>query len=233
MHVVVPLAGPDFVRADGSIKALTPFQGKPLLKYALESRPWSSEVIGYSFILHDCAETRSFVSDHLSQWYPQSSVVYLSTFTRGAACSALAGVAIHNNFNHPLIVDLADILYTSDLLIESRLQAAPQCGGIALTFKSKNSQYSYLRCDEGGKVVEAAEKNVISDNASAGTYIFRNCSIYLRAVAHALDNEQTQVYKNLFYVCPVFNGVLAQGRNVELEQVHNVIDIKIHDFSHA
>ncbi len=233
MHVVVPLAGPDFVRADGSIKALTPFQGKPLLKHALESRPWSTEVIGYSFILYDCAETRFFVSDHLSQWYPQASVIYISTFTRGAACSALAGVAIHKNFNHPLIVDLADILYTSELLVESKLQEAPECGGIALTFKSTNPQYSYLRLDKSGRVVEAAEKKIISDNASAGTYIFRDCGIYLRAVAHALENEQTQAHKGLFYVCPVFNGVLAQGKEVELEQVNNIIDIKIHDFPHV
>jgi hypothetical protein len=83
-----------------------------------------------------------------------------------------------------------------------------------------------LRLDEAGRVIEAAEKKLISTNASAGTYIFRNSAIYLSAVAHAYANEATQAYNNLFYVCPLFNGVLAQGLEVELETVSDVRDIK-------
>ena len=233
MHVIVPLAGPDFVRSDGSLKALIPFQGQPLLQHALQSRPWSSEVERYSFILHDCEASRSFVCDHLTHWYPNATVVYLSTFSRGAACSALAGVSVREEFHRPLIVDLADILYSSDLRLGARLRASPNCGGLALVFPSHNPQYSYLRCDETDRVVEAVEKKVISDHASAGTYIFRDCAVFLRAVAHAFENEASQVCKDLFYVCPLFNGVLVQGKEVELEPVRDIVDVKIDVISHG
>ena len=228
MEVIVPLAGPDFVSSAGVIKALIPFLGQPLLRHVLTSRPWAAEVSNYTFILKDGDVTRDFVEQHLRSWYPYCSVVFLSSVTRGAACSAMAGVACQRDPHAPLIVDLADILYSSNLTnVEERLRRSPRCGGLALAFISANPLYSYLRTDETGRVVEAAEKNVISTNASAGTYIFRNSSIYLGAVAHAFGNEASQVYNGLFYVCPLFNGVLAQGKEVELERVHDVVDIKI------
>lgn len=226
MEVVVPLAGPDFVSPDGVIKALTQISGKLLLQHVLASRPWAREVRGYTFILKDGDITRTFSEKYLSAWYPNSTVVYLSSFTRGAACSAMAGVACQRDPHSPLIVDLADILYSSNLNVARRLRRSTRCGGLALTFGSTNPAYSYLRLDDAGNFVEAAEKKVISTNASAGTYIFRNSAIYLSAVAHAFANEASQAYNNLFYICPLFNGVLAQGLEVELESVSDVYDIK-------
>jgi hypothetical protein len=226
MDVVVPLAGPDFVSPDGAIKALTPISGHLLLQHVLASRPWAPDVRGYTFILKDGDLMRTFSEQYLRPWFPDSTVVYLSSFTRGAACSAMAGVACQRDPHVPLIVDLADILYSSNLNVASRLMRSTRCGGLALTFSSTNPSYSYLRLDEAGRVIEAAEKKLISTNASAGTYIFRNSAIYLSAVAHAYANEATQAYNNLFYVCPLFNGVLAQGLEVELETVSDVRDIK-------
>lgn len=226
MQVIVPLAGPDFVRPDGTIKALSPFAGQFLLQYVLTSRPWAPEVCGYTFILKDEPLTRNFADHYLNLWFPESTFVFLSSFTRGAACSAMAGVACQRDPHLPLIIDLADIHYSSSLNVRDRLYQSSLCGGLALTFTSANPVYSYLRFDEIGRVVEAAEKKVISNTASAGTYIFRNSAIYLSALAHAFENEATQSCNDLFYVCPLFNGVVAQGLDVEVESVHDVQDIK-------
>ena len=233
MHVIVPLAGPDFVQADGSIKALEPFQGQPLLKTALDSRPWASQVKRYSFVLHDCEVSRQFARDYLSHWYESCSIVYLSAFSRGAAMSALAGLSVFDEFCKPLIVDLADIIYKSNVNIKQALQTDPSIGGIALVFESDNPQYSYLASDVSGRVVGAVEKKVISSQASAGTYIFRDCSIFLRAIAHAFEDEPSQTHNNLFYVCPLFNGVLAQGKQVTLEHAYDILDIKLASFPHG
>lgn len=64
-------------------------------------------------------------------------------------------------------------------------------------------------------------------NRLPSTYIFASISIYLRAVAHALEHEESQAFKNLFFVCPLFNGVKAQGREVVLEPVEGVQDMKV------
>lgn len=140
--------------------------------------------------------------------------------------SALAGLSVLDEFCQPLIIDLADIIYKSDLNIQQVLQADSSIGGIALAFESDSPQYSYLANDSNGRVVEAAEKRVISGQASAGTYIFRDSATVLKAIAHAIENESSQACNNLFYVCPLFNGVLAQGKQVTLAHTFDIVDIK-------
>jgi len=229
MRVIVPLAGPDFVRRDGSIKGLTLFKGEPLLKYILDSRPWALEITGYAFVLHDCTEARWFATQHLELWYPGCSIIYSTTFTRGAALSALAGLSAVDDIHQPLIIDLGDIYYASNLDIRSSLCSSGEIGAIALVFKSTEPHYSYLSCDHNGVFLYAAEKRVVSDNASAGTYIFQNPATFLRSVAFAFENEADEACNNLFYVCPLFNGVLRQGKSVALEPVFAVSDVKLLD----
>ncbi len=229
MQVVVPLAGPDFIRSDGTVKAEQVIQGQSILRAALGSRPWAAEVAPerYVFVMADRPETRAFASGPLSDWYPGAAQVFLGQYSKGAALSALAGVAISGAEPGPLIIDLADILYTSDLRPCAVLSRNPECGAIALAFQSRSPHYSYLKLDDDGRVVEAAEKRVISSNASAGTYVFANASVYLAAVAHALRDFDGQQHNGLLYVCPLFNGVLAGGYNVHLAPVTDVVDIKV------
>lgn len=226
MQLIVPLAGPDFFGKNGTLKALIQFKGRPLLKYILESRPWAHEIEAITFILCDTDTTRQFASDFLSAWFPASTTVFLSTFSRGAAFSALAGIACQSEFNCPVIVDLADIFYKSTIRPADIFASSENCGGIALVFPSNNPCYSYLRCDSSGKFCEAAEKKVISSNASAGTYIFKNSSTYLRALAHSIDNEETETFNNSFYLCPLFNGIAHQGLEIVLELASDIVDIK-------
>ena len=44
---------------------------------------------------------------------------------------------------------------------------------IALTFESQAEVYSYLKQGTTNEIIPAKEKVVISENASAGTYIFK------------------------------------------------------------
>ncbi|WGW06066.1 glycosyltransferase family protein [Tropicibacter oceani] len=229
MRVIVPLAGPDFVREGGALKAMIPLDGQLLLRRVLTSRPWAQGVApeDHAFVLIDGPETRAFARGELAQWYPGASVTFLSRYTRGAALSALAGMVSGADMGEPIVVDLADILYTSTLDPKAMFAANPACGGIALTFPSDNPAYSYLRLDAFGAFSEAAEKRVISNNASAGTYMFRDLPTYLRALAHGLENAASQTFRDLFFVCPLFNGVHDQGKSVLLAPVTDVTDIKV------
>jgi hypothetical protein len=229
MHVIVPLAGPDFILSDGTLKAEFSFAGEPLLRKVLDARPWAADIEphDYTFIFQDAPETRAFAATTLSEWYPGATVAFLSKYTRGAALSALAGLSMVSDLDSPIIVDLADIYYKSSLVPQEVFAANEFCGGIALTFRSNNPAYSYLSLDQEGNFVEAAEKSVISDNASAGTYMFRSLATYLHALAHGLENADSQMFRNLFYVCPLFNGVKSEGKYIILEHVSDVMDVKL------
>lgn len=229
IQLLVPLAGPDFDRADGSTKAEHLLNGVPLLRTAIESRSWmrrgdvSTEDI--VFVFRDTAVSRRFSAEAISAWYPGAASVFLRSGANGAALSALAGISLLSR-DRPLCVDLADIVYSDCLDAIAVFSQDDRLGGIALTFPSYEPNYSYLKLDQAGFVIEAAEKRVISGRASAGTYFFRNPSIYLRAVAHALGSADTQTHDGRFFVCPLFNGVIDAGLRVAEIPVRNVMDIK-------
>ena len=228
MRSIVPLAGPDFILPDGRVKAEQSIDGFPLLRAALGTRPWANSLSSnaYSFILLDRPETRRFAFENIKTWYPESHIVFVSRTTRGAALSALAGLTGYTSTDDVVIVDLADILYFSALDVAGVFQGDANAGALALTFESDDLSYSYLETDCSGRFVKAAEKRKISNIASAGTYIFRNTSVYLRALSYSLENEGEQTFNGLHYVCPLLNGVRDHGKNVLLSSVTNVRDIK-------
>lgn len=230
MQIVVPLAGPDFEQPEGCVKAEIEIDGIPLLLRTLDARAWRrgprNSGSNITFVLRDTAATRRFAEGPLRAWYPEAERVFLSSCARGAALSALAGVALASATDEPLCIDLVDIEYLSTFDPARAFGQEKKVGGVALVFCSNNPAYSYLRIDDNGTVAEAAEKRVISDKASAGTYFFASPVVYLAALAHNLRNASEVTYNDLFYVCPVFNGVLANGLNVILEQVENVRDEK-------
>lgn len=228
MKIIVPLAGPDFIRADGSLKATSEFNGEPLLRHILRGRAWAGMAAptDYCFVLRDDLASRDFAAANLNEWYPGSRQVFLSNYTNGAALSAAIGVAlVADGDAEPLIIDLADIVYRCESNPVLRLASDRAAGAIGLVFQANDPIYSYLRT-ENGRFTEAAEKSVISSNASAGTYIFANASIYMRSIAHALENADSQTFNGRFFVCPLFNGVRSQGLEVALHDVIDVVDIK-------
>ncbi|WHO39981.1 hypothetical protein PMI04_005140 [Sphingobium sp. AP49] len=230
MEVVVPLAGNDFERPDGTTKAEMLVDGQPLLLQALWSRSWwrrgDVAASNFCFVLRDTAVGRRFAEGPLTDWFPGARHVFLSHMTAGAAFSVAAGVALCDPLA-PLCIDLADILYQEDFDATATFAADAGLGGIALTFCSDLPVYSYVRTDEQGRVLEAAEKRVISGQASAGTYFFRNAGIYAQALGHAVAHRESQTHQGIYFVCPLFNGVIDAGLDVRSVPVREILDVKV------
>jgi hypothetical protein len=230
VKVVVPLAGPDFEREDGGVKAELVIDGRPLLRRCLEGRSWwqrgQVRDVDLVFVLRDTPRLRRFAGETLAAWYPGARIVTLSATAGGAALSALAGVALIGPDAEPLCIDLVDIEYRSTFDPIHCFAQPSSAAAVGLVFHSANPAYSYLRTDNEGNVVEAAEKRVISQHASAGTYFFDRAATYLEALAHNLRHSEQVTHRGLFFVCPLYNGVIAAGGRVDLEQVHDVHDFK-------
>ena len=231
MISIVPLAGPDFVRPDGGLKPLTPVDGAPLLRRALDSRSWRRDGSladeGLVFVLRDTDASRGFVAEHLSAWYPAAQTVYLSSFTGGAALSALAGLAPVAQREAPVCVDLVDILFEDTSRPGELFARDPRAGGLGLWSASDNPIYSYFEGAETGRIVRVREKQVISACASTGVYWFRSPSVYLAAVGHSLDHRDELAHKGVIFVAPTLNGVIAAGWDVHAARVTGVQDIKV------
>jgi RpiB/LacA/LacB family sugar-phosphate isomerase len=88
-------------------------------------------------------------------------------------------------------------------------------GGV-LTFKSNSPNYSYAK-NEGNKVLETAEKIVISDQALVGVYFFRQAGEYFKFARLMIANEDTT--SGEFYIAPVYNYLIRSGMLIESKAV--------------
>ena len=112
-------------------------------------------------------------------------------------------------------------------------QIAPGCdiiqvngvtGGIA-TFESSHPKWSYAKLNEDGFVSEVAEKKVISHNATVGIYYYKKGSEFVK-YAEQMIQKNIRV-NNEFYVCPVFNEFVLDGKKIKIVEVKKMWGIGV------
>lgn len=221
MKCIVPLAGPDLEHPEHRFRPWYPYRGERILQHALEGRSWRGKLDGsdFVFVVRHVAGVADLEAWLAATW-PGCRIVRLSHATGGALFSAMAGIAAIADTDEPVIIDLADILFDCGNEDLTALIAG-DVGAVVPCFSSDEPCYSYLRMEDGN-VVEAAEKRVISDRASAGVYIFRNPATYLSCARHSIEHRQTLAYRNILFVCPAVNGVIAEGGIVLAPMVEDV-----------
>lgn len=225
---IVPLAGPDFNTEKRGIKALIPIDGEPLIKRVLKSRNWYNSILkdeAITFVLRDTEGTDKVIA-YLQEEFHGCNFVLLSGFSRGALLSALAGAALLGNYNQPVVVDLADIVFHCAINPVKIFSENPFIGGIIPYFNSNNPQYSYLELSEQW-VRQTAEKKVISDAASAGVYFFRDLPLFLEAAADSLRFDKLYSHNNNMFLCPAMNGIIRRNKLVKAVLVQDVVELSL------
>jgi hypothetical protein len=220
---IVPLAGPDLWSQEFGLRPLYDYLGTPLIKYTLQSRSWVGQLRAedYIFVVRDIPQA-SKLFDFLNDTWPGCSVVKLPHLTDGAMLSVLAGLSLVRD-GEVVICDLADIIFDIESG-EIDFHSKENVGMIVPVFSSTDPVYSYLRF-EHGVVVEAREKIVISDMASAGVYVFVNRATYMAAAAYAVAYPSISTYKGNFFICPMVNGVVSMKLSVLAPAVKNVLPV--------
>jgi len=99
------------------------------------------------------------------------------------------------------------------------MQESGADGGI-VTFKATHPKWSYVKVDDNGFVTEVAEKNPISNNATVGYYYWKRGSDFVK-YANQMIEKDVRVNSE-FYVCPVFNEAIADGKNVRIKEVERM-----------
>lgn len=132
--------------------------------------------------------------------------------TQGSVSSCyLAKEFIDNNV--PLII------FCPDIYFEPKFKPTDKTfehDGLILTFKANSANYSYVQ-QENGFVTHTAEKVVISDNASVGVYCFKTGKAFLRVAELATTNNNKSGGE--YYICPLYNILIANGGKVVTESV--------------
>jgi beta-phosphoglucomutase-like phosphatase (HAD superfamily)/dTDP-glucose pyrophosphorylase len=217
LNIVVPMAGAGkrFEEA-GYIfpKPLIEIKNLPMINWVLNSLNIKAN---YIFIVQKNHLDKYNLSSTLNFIVKNPRIITLNKLTKGSACTTLFAKEYIDN-NKPLL------LVNSDQFIEWNSSKAmynfisKKVDGAILTFKSTHPKWSYARTNEkNNKVLEVAEKKVISNNATVGIYYWRHGKDYIKYTNSMIKKNITT--NNEFYICPVFNEAIKDKKKIIIYEV--------------
>ncbi len=222
MNVVMPMAGRGSRFADVGYRVPKPMievKGKPMYAWAMDSLPLKLARRVIFICLEEHLAGFGLREDIAHRYAHLDPVVIpLSKVTEGQACTVLEGRQ-HIDRDEPLIIYNADTWCRTGL--ERSLPQLPaSVAGVLGVFEAPGDKWSFARTDETGRVVEVAEKRRISNHACTGLYHFSSGAEFVRE-ADAMIAANERVNRE-FYVAPVYNRMIARGREVRLDVADEV-----------
>lgn len=215
LNVLIPMAGAGsrFTEA-GYIfpKPLIDVNGVPMIQLAVDSLGLDANFI---FVVQKSHRNQFNLDTVLGLIAPNCKIVEVDGITEGAACTALLAKEFINN-DAPLFFANSDqYVEWNPVEFMYKMQETQSDGGI-VTFKATHPKWSFAKVDEYGFVTEVAEKNPISDNATVGYYYWKRGSDFVKYAEQMIEKDVR--VNNEFYVCPVFNGAIEDGKKIRIHE---------------
>lgn len=208
MNVLIPMAGAGsrFSEAGYTFpKPLIEVNGKPMIQLVVENIGVKAQ---YTFIVQKEHYDRYNLGSMLSLVAPGCNIVPIDGVTEGAACTALLAKEYIDSWK-PLLIANSD-QYVEWNITDFLYKARHYDGGL-VTFNATHPKWSFVKVEDG-YVVEVAEKNPISDIATAGIYFYQRGKDFVRYAEQMIEkNIRTN---NEFYIAPVFNEAIADGKKI-------------------
>lgn len=216
MNILIPMAGAGkrFVDA-GYIfpKPIIEIQNKPMIQWVIDSLNINAN---YIFIIQKEHQQKFNLKSVLNILKPNCKIIDLDEVTEGAACTTLLAKKYIDN-DKPLMIANSDqfIKWNSSKSLYNYY--SKKYDGAILTFEAIHPKWSYAKCDDNNIVSEVAEKNVISKNATVGVYYWKKGSDYVKYAEQMIDKDIR--VNNEFYVCPVYNEAIQDGKKIVIDKV--------------
>ena len=217
LNIVIPMAGMGKRFKDAGYifpKPLIEINNFPMINWVVNSLNIKAN---YIFIVQKNHLEKYNLKSALNFIVKNPKIIPLNQITEGAACTTLLAKKYINN-NKPLLLANSDqyIEWNSSQTMYNFI--SKKVDGAILTFKSNHPKWSYAKTEKkSDKVIEVAEKKVISENATVGIYYWRKGSDYIK-YAKSMIKKNIRVNKE-FYVCPVYNEALLDKKNII---IHNI-----------
>jgi NDP-sugar pyrophosphorylase family protein len=138
-------------------------------------------------------------------------LIVSESLTAGPAASALLAERFIEN-DEELLIAYCDMFLTIDMVHFLEWSRRCDADGGVIAYPSTNPMDSYAKIDAKGRVVQTAEKILISDTATAGLYYFRRGRDFVSAARTMLANRSDQSVE--LFVNPCFNDLIRRGKTV-------------------
>jgi len=212
LNVLIPMAGAGsrFQQAGYTFpKPLIEVNGKPMIQTVVENLNIEARHI---FVVQKSHYEKYNLKYLLNLITPGCEIVQVDGVTEGAACTTLLAKEFINN-EDPLLFANSDqwLDWNSNEFMYS--MAADEVDGGILTFEATHPKWSFAKLNKAGFVSEVAEKKPISNLATCGIYYWKHGKEYVK-YAEQMITKNIRV-NNEFYVCPVFNEAIKDGKIIK------------------
>lgn len=223
LNIIIPLAGRGsrFEKVGYTFpKPLIDVNGSAMIARVVENlKPKKRTDVRFIFIVQREHCEKYDLENVLSQAVGdlKMEIVKIDGITQGAACTVLLAADHINNDDELLIAN-------SDQLIEKELkywyhaiETSTEEDGLIMCFKANHPKWSYAKVDEYKRVLEVAEKKVISDMATTGVYWFRHGKDFVDGAKQMIEKDIRT--NDEFYVCPVYNELIITGKKIYVYEI--------------
>lgn len=139
-------------------------------------------------------------------------IIEFNKETQGQADSVYIGTMDYRD-NTPLIIFNIDTI-RNDFLIPSTENF---CDGFLEVFEASGNQWSFVKVNTNGDVIETAEKNRISDLCSNGMYGFKKLGDYRDAFNHY--KSKNKLVNGELYIAPIYNYLIKKGLKIKYKKI--------------
>ncbi|MCR4832373.1 MAG: glycosyltransferase family 2 protein [Butyrivibrio sp.] len=220
MKAIILFSGDDKAFKEGGYlypKNLTEIDGTPMIENVLKG---FDDIISASDQLLLTMRQTEIDKYHTAQvarlLYPDVKIVSIPNIAQGAACAVLLAAADIDN-EEELVVMNGDIIIEQELMPAIDDFRKRNLDGGAITIESVHPRWSFVKCDENGYMIEAAEKRPISKNATVGIYYYKKGHDFVEAVKNMIRKDAS--VNGIFYICPAFNELILMQKKLGIYKI--------------
>lgn len=217
MNILFLMAGADRVsKSDDAYPVYLTELGRETILQKLINSVAKIQNANLIFMLKSDDIRRYRIDNAIKQLCVSANVIAVQNETSGAACTALLASGFIDNSEELLILNSDDWADVSHFDIASHFRKNNLDAG-TVVFESIHPRYSYVRIDSNGFVTEAAEKNPISNNATAGIYWYARGADFVKSAKNSI--RKGAELQGRYYICPCFNEMILEQMKIQVFKI--------------
>ena len=213
LNVLIPMAGAGsrFQQAGYTLpKPIIDINGKTMIEKVVENLNLEAHFIFITQKSHREKYNLDLILNSLSS---NCTIIDIDGITEGAACTTLLAKKYINS-DDPLLISNSDHFYEWNSEEFHDFCLNKDTDGNITVFNDTDPKWSFAKLDEDNYIKEVAEKKPISNIATAGVYQWKKGSDYVKYAEQMI--EKNIRVNNEFYVCPVLNEAIADGKKFKV-----------------
>ena len=219
INFIIPMAGKGKRFFDAGFKVpkwKLNINNKTLLQHSIASLPLeicSNLIFIYLKEDDDLYNIKKFIKDSIN--FDNILTISLENATNSQLETVLK-IKNYIDSRKKILIFNIDTFFSSNTLVEN-LQKNPD--GLIGGFQSDSKNYSFAKL-KNNRVIETAEKKVISNIALSGLYYFKSYDIFHESSLKLIsDNFKVN---NEYYIAPIYNYLIRDNKEIILDMASKI-----------